>query len=789
MNASKFSPEDPKLTAYVLGELDAAEQAEVEARLRDDPEARAAVESIRATTQWIEGALAQEPLPEIEPPRAVAEAAAADPYRQPKAKILNFPRFYFVAGTLAAACFAVMVALHQPAPKPMLEKQYMALELPTAKPAEEPAVAAMAMPAEDGSALADASTAEVRQEHVPAKVEFPTTVQSGAMPPPLGRPAPLTLSARGDYGAAAPPKLIDANGTSVDAEGVVKLAPFEVKEEKDYGYLRTNSVTATRIGMEVQPVTGGMMLGASSSNVRKSTSSEAERSRAIASAQASMAQKAAMKIVGSWTDIDASGAAPGAESNTEAYAHLPENPFLTVVENPLSTFSIDVDTASYANVRRMLNAGQRPPAGAVRIEELVNYFPYHYAAPVGNAPFAASMEVAEAPWAPAHRLVRIGLKGREVSVAARPAANLVFLLDVSGSMNQANKLPLVKESLRLLVGKLRQDDRVAIVTYAGNSGLALASTPVRRAAEILAAVDLLTPGGSTNGAMGIQLAYDIAKANFVGGGINRVILCTDGDFNVGTTSESDLVQLIEEKAQSKVFLTVLGFGRGNLKDSVMEKLADKGNGNYGYIDSRREAEKLLVEQVNGTLVTIAKDVKLQVEFNPAQVAAYRLIGYENRMLKKEDFNNDKIDAGEIGAGHTVTALYELVPAGAAVPQVSTVDALKYQVVETPRAKIQTPNNQELLTLKVRYKEPAGDVSSKLEFPLTDGGASFEEASADFKLAAAVASFGMILRDSAHKGTATFATVTEWAQAGIEDDAGGYRSEFLGLVSKAGQIVQ
>ncbi len=763
MNASKFSPEDPKLTAYVLGELDAAEQAEVEARLRDDPEARAAVESIRATTQWIEGALTQEPLPEVKPPQAAAE----DPYRRPKAKILNFPRFYFVAGTLAAACFTVLVVLHQPAPKPMLEKQYTLLELPVAAAEQTAATESK----DEASAPAEA---EAR-----AKTDFAMTVQSGAL-----QPAPA---------AVAPIMSIE--------DGVVRLEPFEVKEEKDYGYMSTHSSTATRTGSGIQPLSAPARAAVA---VAKDARAEAVRYQALAAeadkaraAAQSRKKKAAMKLAGGWFDAEPPAPRPfGAEFSTEAYAHQVENSFLTAGQNPLSTFSIDVDTASYANVRRLLNMGVRPSVDAVRIEELVNYFPYHYAAPKADSqvPFAASMEVAEAPWAPEHRLVRIGLKGREVSQAARPAANLVFLLDVSGSMNQPNKLPLVKESLRLLTGKLRADDRVAIVTYAGNSGLALPSTPVRRAAEILGAIDELTPGGSTNGAMGIQLAYDIAKANFVADGINRVILCTDGDFNVGVTSEGDLTRLIEEKAQSKVFLTVLGFGMGNYKDATLEKLADKGNGNYGYIDSRREAEKLLVEQVNGTLVTIAKDVKLQVEFNPAQVAAYRLIGYENRMLKKEDFNNDKIDAGEIGAGHTVTALYEVVPVGGELggAQPGAVDELKYKAVSDQRSAAsagKTAFSAELLTLKVRYKEPTGDVSSKLEFPLTDRGAAFAEASADFKFAAAVAGFGMILRDSPHKGTATFATVTEWAQAGLMDDAGGYRSEFLGLIGKAGQVVQ
>jgi len=472
------------------------------------------------------------------------------------------------------------------------------------------------------------------------------------------------------------------------------------------------------------------------------------------------------------------------EMSTEAYAYQAESGFLDARQNPLSTFSIDVDTASYANVRRFLNMGRRPPVDAVRIEELVNYFPYHYPAPTDGSPFAVALEVASAPWASGHRLVRIGVKGREVAMAERPAANLVFLLDVSGSMSAPNKLPLVKESLRILVHRLRADDRVAIVTYAGNSGLALASTPVRKAAEILRAVDELNPGGSTNGAMGIQLAYDVAKANFVPGGLNRVILCTDGDFNVGTTSEGELTRLIEEKAKSGVFLTVLGFGMGNYKDSTLERLADKGNGNYGYIDSRREAEKLLAAQANGTLVTIAKDVKIQVEFNPAQVAAYRLIGYENRRLAKEDFNNDAVDAGEIGAGHTVTALYEIIPAGAEMPAAGSVDALKYQ---RPASTNANEGRSELLTVKIRSKEPAGDVSTKHEYPLTDAGKPFTAASSDFNFAAAVAGFGMILRESSYKGSATFADVTAWAQAGLADDVGGYRGEFVRLVKQAEAI--
>jgi Ca-activated chloride channel family protein len=466
----------------------------------------------------------------------------------------------------------------------------------------------------------------------------------------------------------------------------------------------------------------------------------------------------------------------------EAYALPEENRARAVSFEPLSTFSIDVDTASYSNVRRFLMSGRLPPRDAVRVEELINYFPYRYAPPKGDVPFAAKLEVASAPWAPEHRLVRIGLKGREVSMAERRPANLVFLIDVSGSMNSANKLPLVKESLRLLVERLRPDDRVAIVTYAGSSGLALPSTPASKKNEILASLDNLQSGGSTNGAMGIHLAYDIAKANFVAdGGINRVILCTDGDFNVGVTDRAELVRLVEEKAKSRVFLSVFGFGMGNLKDFTLEALSGKGNGAYGYIDSRREAEKVFVEQVEGTLVTIAKDVKIQVEFNPAKVASYRLIGYENRMLAKEDFNNDAVDAGDIGAGHTVTALYEVVPVGAG----AGVDPLKYQkageIVRKPAL------SEELLTVKIRYKAPEGEVSRKQEFPLVDGGIGFAKADGEFRFAAAVAAWGMLLRDSPHKGSATFEQVIAWAGDGLGDDTGGHRAEFVQLVRRSAEV--
>jgi len=478
---------------------------------------------------------------------------------------------------------------------------------------------------------------------------------------------------------------------------------------------------------------------------------------------------------------------PDDDFNTEAYDRIYENPFRSVADAPLSTFSIDVDTASYANVRRFLTQKMRPPRDAVRIEELVNYFRYDYAPPEDeDEPFAARVEVASAPWKPEHRLVRVGLKGREIETEGRPTSNLVFLLDVSGSMNRTGKLPLLKKAMRMLVEQLTENDRVAIVVYAGATGLALPSTTGDQKEVILGALDSLSAGGSTAGAQGIQLAYQTAVANFIPGGINRVILATDGDFNVGITDKGALTRLIEEKARSGVFLSVLGFGMGNYQDDRLESLADKGNGNYAYIDTQMEARKVLVEEMNSTLVTIAKDVKIQIEFNPAEVAAYRLIGYENRMLRAEDFNDDTKDAGEIGAGHTVTALYEVVPQGVEI-DLPGVDPLKYQKPKGEPSK--AAETGELLTVKIRYKQPDGDTSKLLSFPVTDEGGSFNRASKDFQFAAAVAAFGMILRDSEHKGGATLDAVAELASAGQGEDPFGYRKEFLTLVEKAKDLVK
>ncbi len=468
-------------------------------------------------------------------------------------------------------------------------------------------------------------------------------------------------------------------------------------------------------------------------------------------------------------------------SNTERYDQPDDNSFHGVARAPLSTFSVDVDTASYSNTRRFLNSGQLPPKDAVRVEEFINYFLYDYPQPVGSAPFSVATEVSECPWNTKHRLVHIGLQGRSIQSENLPPANLVFLVDVSGSMQEPDKLPLVKSALRMLTQGLTARDRIAIVVYAGSSGLVLPPTSGDKKSEILTALGELQAGGSTNGGEGIMLAYRVAQQNFIKNGTNRVILATDGDFNVGVTNQSDLVRLIEEKRRSGVFLTVLGFGRGNLNDSTMEKLADKGNGNYAYIDTVEEARKVMGHEIGGTLATIAKDVKIQVEFKPQQVSAYRLVGYENRLLNDQDFNDDTKDAGEIGAGHTVTALYEVVPRGQKV-EGAGVDPLKYQ--RSSRVPNERATSGELMTIKLRYKEPEANDSKLLSISVVDSHDTFQNASENLKFSSAVAMFGMLLRDSKYKGNASYDNALQLARASTGADLQGYRGEFVKLAETA-----
>lgn len=468
-------------------------------------------------------------------------------------------------------------------------------------------------------------------------------------------------------------------------------------------------------------------------------------------------------------------------SDNESYSLIKENQFNNVKRYPLSTFSIDVDAASYSNIRRILTEGMLPPKDAVRIEEMVNYFNYEYPQPSGEDPISISTEIGICSWNPEHKLVKIGLKGRSIVAEKLPPNNLVFLIDVSGSMMDENKLPLIKRSFRLLVQQLRPEDKVSIVVYAGSSGLVLEATSGKEKEKIMEKIDVLQAGGSTAGGEGIQLAYNIAKENFMKEGNNRVILATDGDFNVGVSSDADLVSLIEKKREMGIFLTVLGFGTGNYKDSKMEGLADKGNGNFAYVDNILEAQKVFVKEMGATLNTIAKDVKLQIEFNPVHVKAYRLVGYENRMLADEDFNDDKKDAGELGSGKTVTALYEIIPAKSK-ESVDNIDTLKYQRTEL-NDKIAS---NEMMTIKFRYKDPKDSVSKLIVHPLvaeTDLNVE-QKKSDDFRFASSVAEFGLILRDSKFKGKANFSDLLTSARESKGNDADGYRAEFIKMVEMA-----
>lgn len=472
------------------------------------------------------------------------------------------------------------------------------------------------------------------------------------------------------------------------------------------------------------------------------------------------------------------------EMNTEDYDHIKDNPFLSAKKNPLSTFSIDVDKASYANVRRYIEQmNDLPPAGAVRIEEMINYFNYDYPQPTGQHPFSITTEVATAPWNKAHQLVHIGLQGKKLNYDEVKPSNLVFLIDASGSMNNSNKLPLLKRSLKLLLNELGDEDRIAIVAYAGAAGEILPSTPATQKQRILDALDEVEAGGSTAGGAGIELAYKIAQENSIPDGNNRIILATDGDFNVGPSSRSSLINMIIEKRQRHdIYLTICGFGMGNYKDGSMEAISNAGNGNYFYIDNIREAEKVFVRDMRANMFTLAKDVKIQVEFNPALVKGYRLIGYENRVMPNEDFNDDTKDAGELGAGHTVTALYEIIPVGSSSTQkIGETDELKYQQNEISSSAMQS---SELMTVKFRYKPLKSDKSILMTEPLKKQQQDWENSSENFRFSAAVAGFGMLLRDSPYKAETTFSLVQQMAKGAMGDDPDSERLEFLQLVKSA-----
>ena len=654
---------DPRLTAYVLGELDESERTEIEALVASDPELAKQVDAIRETTDFLQRELSEQPVPGLSDiQRKRIERAAAAPGKR-RRWVVPVTAIATVGGAVAAGLLFMV----------------------------------------------SSDSAEKR------------------------------MSAR-----TAP--------DSVEADlGLVMLPPQEDREVEEEG--RMGKRDSTR------------QTGQYAMDGRFALYGSADEDRKV--------------IV---RPRDVSGLDWNDQPNQEAYDHIGDNPFFAVKDDPRSTFSIDVDTASYANVRRMLRQGRRPPKGSVRIEEMINYFSYDYEPPNDREPFSIHSDVTSVPWAPGHSLLRIGLKGKELVRENRKRANLVFLIDVSGSMQSPNKLPLLKTSMGMLIDNLEAEDRIAIVVYAGSSGLVLPSTPVSKKGRIMAALGRLRSGGSTNGGAGIRLAYQIAAKNFVKGGVNRVLLATDGDFNVGTTDQSELIRLIEKKAKSDVFLTVLGFGMGNLNDSALEKIADHGNGHYAYIDTINEARKVLVDELDATLVTIAKDVKIQIEFNPAQVAGYRLIGYENRVLAHRDFNDDTKDAGEIGAGHTVTALYELVPPGQAVP--GGTDPLKYQ---SKSAASGAASSDELLTVKLRYKAPTGTKSQLSEYVVPNRVMPLDRAPVGVRFAAAVAAFGMYLRESPHRGDFDLDDIEKLAGRSLGADRYGYRGEFLELVQLAGRL--
>jgi len=782
--------DDPRISAYALGEMNKEESKEFETLLQNDPAAKAEVEAIQKLAGELTSELQQEQTAEMsEEARAKVVAASggnvvAMPNRRPRrfaAGLLKVAALLVVAGGIAYVYVASPRNLNSSNGQP---GRFQITQAPERGPvdgakAESPAPSNGETNEEKGQQAVSAPPAPVVETvpDVTASVAEEADEQAVSAPPaPEPEPAaePPAPAVESAPAASAPPAPAPAADRQAEPKEALKL---ELPKPRFVGSPKNIGTTAKPDHVLVPP-----------------TPAQPER-MAITSApppppspppvQARVMQYGTTLPPGTnegvyLYDVPVSRRAPG----TESYKAIVENEFKRVASEPLSTFSIDVDTASYANVRRFLNDGQLPPPDAVRIEELVNYFKYDYPEPDGGSPFSVTVEANACPWNRDHALALVGLRGRSVPMDERAPINLVFLIDVSGSMAPPDKLPLLKKAMRLLVDTLGEQDRVGIVTYASNTGVALPSTSGADKARILPVLEVLSAGGSTNGAGGIQLAYEMAARNFIRGGVNRIVLATDGDFNVGISDTDTLVRFIEDKAKSGVFLSVLGFGTGNLKDDKLEGLADKGNGHYAYIDSFAEARRVLLDDVAGTMMPIAKDVKIQIEFNPAQVGAYRLIGYENRVMAARDFNDDKKDAGEIGSGHTVTALYELVPPDG-VAGLGGVDPLKYQQNPPEEQQAQPRRGEasnELMTVKLRYKRPDGNRSTKFEVPVLarDGGA----ATRNFKFASSVAMFGMLLRDSQYRGAASFDMALALAEQARGDDKTGQRTEFMSLVQTA-----
>lgn len=711
---------------------------------------------------------APEPEPEPEPVVAKAPALAPEPEPEPEAVVAEAP-----------------VPALESEPEPMVEKKAVSVS----EPAQDPVAAEAPVPApepESESVVAEAPAPEPAPENVDMQAA-PTSDEEGTTDSDANELVPIQTELPEPFFGGTP---IDYWGPNLEPEDYADPPYARPKSQETSVPQASGNIslsrrdrrkTATALGgsLPQNTVSGNMSGGIRGINRTEEHADINGRAEEVAGTRLYAEMRSPRKGKDERIEAYIVPRSPLPYPGGEAYSEIKEQPFRRADEDPLSTFSLHPDTAAYTNVKRFLERGQLPPVNAVRIEEMVNYFSYKYPQPTGKHPFSVNVEVGPCPWANGHLLARIGLQGRELPSEERPPANLVFLVDTSGSMEGSNRLPLVKESLKALVEMLEPEDRVGIVTYAGESKTALKSIPVSKRERILEAIEQLTAGGSTHGSAGIQDAYKMAEKNMIGGGINRVILATDGDFNVGVTSREGLLSLIEKKRRSGVFLTVLGYGMGNLKDANLEILATKGNGNYAYIDSYSEARRVLVEQLTGTLMTIAKDAKIQVEFNPAQVRSYRLIGFENRQLAHRDFNDESKDAGEIGAGHAVTALYEIVPVGA--PIEPGVDDLRYQDRETESVR-ESADDAELMFVKLRYKQPDSDTSTLLEIPVPARSETLTESTDDFRFAAAVAAFGLVLRDSEYKGEATCEMARELARDASAGDSN--REAFLDLVVTA-----
>ena len=812
---SNLTHDDPRLTAYALGELPASERALMESELINSPELRAEVELIRALSGNLSAELSKElgSTPTLTRPQRAAIVRAAT------------PRAWRVIGwsviTAAAASIALMVM--------MPERALMAP--PSQSFAMKPLSEADSGPT-GASFDASGSTIAPSAPSAPSAATLPTVVPSApllarvdkdaarfSLQDPTKKPGQeFSRKAEKEYAEetnaptareekiitnkkAIPPPVTVAAATQTKNSPIVGNTVGEdmkLTMRAQDKPAATDSV-AVEIGEESGSTGAFTSIGASD-EARRDDAARAEKSvtstpssvavngafSSSAKAKDSNNEKTHIAPVARSPDFrfqptsEEAPAVPPATVGGEAYNQRLDHIFRASRSEPLSTFGLDVDTASYGNVRRMIDAGRLPPRDAVRVEEFVNYFPYNIPVPQDGEAFGVTVEVAPCPWEPAHRLARIAVRGKAVTEATRQPLNLVFLVDVSGSMQPDNRLPLIKTGLTLLANNLTKDDKVSIVTYAGSAGVVLPATSGADVRTILKAVDRLSANGSTNGGSGIQLAYDAAQAGFVRGGVNRVILCTDGDFNVGVTNRDELVRMVQTRAKNGIFLTVLGVGEDNLKDATMELLADKANGNYHYIDTSAEARKVLVEQMSATLVTIAKDVKAQVEFNPARVGAWRQLGYEKRQLAARDFNDDRKDAGEIGAGHVVTMLYELVPATALVGE----EALRYQT-EPPAAVAPTVHGDELLTVKLRYKAPDSNTSRLVQGVVTDNQVRGTP-SEDQRFASAVAAFAMRLR-----GTEAMAldwrSIRDLAHEAVGQDPQGYRREFVQMVERVGAL--